>query len=156
MRNASKFDLVVIGHQQRTPITRSERCTKHTTFICTNGNIVQVRLVATETTCSCDSLIESGVNTIIRRDFRQQTFTIGRAQFFNFAKAQQRSDELWPRIMKFLQGCRISTETCLCLLSRRQPMFCVQNLAQLRWGVHVELTACNLMQRFCERNSFLS
>ena len=156
MRNASKFDLVVVGHQQRTTIACSERCTKHTTFICTNGNVVKVRLVTTETACSRDSLIESGMNTIIRRDFRQQTFTIGRAQFFNFAKAQQRSDELWPRIMKFLQGCRISTETCLCLLSRRQPMFCVQNLAQLRWGVHVEFAACNLMQRFCERNSFLS
>ena len=75
--------------------------------------------------------MEGGVNTAVGLNFRQQTFSVGRAQLLNLTEAKQRANELGPFIVQFLQRGRIGAVASFGLLPRCQAMFGVQNFAQL-------------------------
>ena len=146
MCDTSQFDLVVVRHEQRPSRWRNEGCAEDPTFITTHGNVVQVWLITAQTASAGNSLIERRMNPAVCSNLTQQAFAIRRSELFNLAIAQERSDELRPLIMKFFEGRRICAVPSLSFLARSQAFVGVQNLTQLGWRIHIELTACDCSQ----------
>lgn len=132
MRDASQFDLVVVGDQQFATVTGNERRAEHLAHVAAYGNVVKIRVFATEATRARNGLIEDRVDPTVPCHDCPQTLAVSSAQLFDFAVLEQRIDELRPFVAELFQRRGIGAVTGLRLLALGKTALVEEDFLQLR------------------------
>ncbi|CAB4657321.1 unannotated protein [freshwater metagenome] len=136
--DATEFDLVVVGDEERVALRGNKCLAEFAPEFTAHRNVVKVRSVGTETTCSRNRLVESRMNAAIGCNFGKESFAIGGTKLLDLAIGKEVLDD-WMLTQQLLERCCIGRVTGLRLLLWRELQFFEKDLAQLHGGVHVEL-----------------
>ena len=137
MCQQAQFDLgVVTGEDVIIAFARHKEGAYFPSLLCTDGNILQIRIRAAEAARSRHHLVKGRINTACyRRNERFQTFQVRRNQLFQSTELQYlRNDRVL--VCQFIENSRVGRISCFRLFDNRQ--FLEENRAELFRRIDIE------------------